>query len=74
MEKRQICFIRHGITAGNEQKKYIGSTDEPISDAGRKCLIKRASEGIYGTPDIVFSSPMKRCIETAQILFPEKKL
>ena len=29
-----LLFIRHGATAGNLEKRYIGSTDEPLCDIG----------------------------------------
>lgn len=78
-----IYFIRHGATAGNLEKRYIGRTDEELCTEG----IERLKELRELVPDIkgnsipavcqgaeaVFTSPMKRCIETADILFPNKK-
>lgn len=68
---KKICFIRHGSTAGNLEKKYIGITDEPLCREG----IAQA-QALYddGLPefDAVFVSPMLRCRQTAGILFPEK--
>ena len=35
----ELVFIRHGQTAGNEQRRYIGqSDDQPLSEAGRAQL------------------------------------
>lgn len=62
----KIVFIRHGKTAGNLEKRYIGSTDEPLCDEG----IAELSEMCGIMADIVISSPMKRCIQTAELLFP----
>ncbi|MGN1090786.1 MAG: histidine phosphatase family protein [Huintestinicola sp.] len=62
----KIVFIRHGKTAGNLEKRYIGSTDEPLCDEG----IAELSEMCRIMADIVISSPMKRCIQTAELLFP----
>ena len=78
-----IYFIRHGATEGNLEKRYIGRTDECLCPEG----IERLKELKEFMPDIqavsntagcksaeaVFTSPMKRCIETADILFPDKK-
>lgn len=61
-----ISFIRHGFTAGNFEKRYIGTTDEPLSDIGVSQLKKR----IYPRTDYVIASPMKRCIQTANIIYP----
>ena len=30
----KIVLIRHGATAGNIEKRYIGTTDEPLCDTG----------------------------------------
>ncbi|MBP1549116.1 MAG: histidine phosphatase family protein [Oscillospiraceae bacterium] len=66
----KIIFIRHGKTLGNLEKRYIGRTDEPLSHIGRNELF----EVQYHDCDIVIASPMKRCQETAQMLYPSKKI
>lgn len=63
-----LIFIRHGETNGNIQKRYIGKTDEPLCRKGKENLKSRT----YPECDIVVSSPMKRCIETADIIYPTK--
>lgn len=66
-----ISFIRHGSTEGNLKKQYIGVTDEPLCPAGREALRARCEEGIYPQISRVIASPMKRCLETAEILYPD---
>lgn len=61
-----VCFIRHAMTRGNLEKRYIGRTDESLCDEGTAELRKHK----YPNADIVFSSPMKRCIETARLIYP----
>lgn len=63
----KIIFIRHGKTEGNLRKAYIGRTDESLCSAGISELEKKH----YPAADIVVSSPMKRCIETAEIIYPK---
>ncbi len=63
----KISFIRHGETKGNRLKKYIGRTDEILCDEGIKTLKKIK----YPEADFVVISPMKRCIESAEIIYPE---
>ena len=63
----ELILIRHGKTAGNLLGRYIGSrTDESLCDEGR--------EGLAGKqlPEVerLYVSPMKRCVETAEILWP----
>lgn len=63
----RFALIRHGKTQGNLEHRYIGSrTDEPLCDAGRSML----QEKRYPAVTRVFASPMKRCMETAQMLYP----
>ena len=59
-------MFRHGKTRGNLERRYIGSTDEPLCREGRKELEGRTGPGV----SLVFASPMKRCLETAGILYP----
>lgn len=65
----KLYLIRHGKTYGNECKRYIGTTDESLSDKGCSELMQKC----FPETDILFVSPMKRCRETAAILFPEKE-
>ena len=63
-----ITWIRHGRTKANEEHRYLGKTEEPLSEEGiRQLLKKRADEGDTAG-DFLFSSPMQRCIQTAEIL------
>lgn len=67
----QITLIRHAMTAGNAERRYVGRTDEPLSEAG----IALASEA-KSDPDVqvVYVTPMQRTQQTAQILFPNARL
>lgn len=64
---KKLYLIRHAKTQGNLEKRYIGKTDESLSVEGVLELMKRKSR--YREADIVFTSPMKRCIETADIIY-----
>lgn len=70
--KINITFIRHGLTAANEESRYLGWTDEGLSENGA-CAIETIWQN-KPSAEIVFCSPMKRCIETANIIFKEKRL
>ncbi|MBR5637759.1 MAG: histidine phosphatase family protein [Pseudobutyrivibrio sp.] len=63
---RKITLIRHGMTPGNLNKCYIGITDEELSDEGISQIKSRS----YPKADIVFSSPLLRCIQTAKLIYP----
>lgn len=63
-----IVLVRHGATAGNVAKKYIGVTDEPLCPQGARLLRARASH--FPRVETLFVSPLHRCRETASILYP----
>lgn len=64
----KILLIRHGMTKGNAEHRYVGSTDEGLLPEERERLLTLAKTGRYKA-DKVLVSPMRRCIETAEILF-----
>lgn len=67
---KTILLIRHGMTLGNAQRRYIGRTDEPLCAEGHAQARRLFAEGLPPC-DAVFVSPMLRCRQTCQILFPE---
>ena len=70
-EPFKLHLIRHGLTSGNLQGLYIGSgTDIPLCDEGRAQLAELKERFEYPQVDTVFSSPLMRAVETANILFP----
>lgn len=69
MTNRTITLIRHGKTSGNFEKRYVGITDEQMTMEGEKEIYLRN----YPDADIVFSSPLVRCLRTAAVIYPTKK-
>lgn len=64
----EILLIRHGKTAGNLEGRYIGSrTDEPLCPVG----IAELQAKKYPPVDMIYTSPLKRCQQTAEILWPD---
>ena len=61
----EINFIRHGMTAGNLEKRYIGRNDEPLCSEGLAALKAKN----YPAPGVLICSPMKRCVQTAEVIF-----
>ena len=60
-------LIRHGKTQGNLEGRYIGArTDEPLCAEGLAALRERR----YPAAERVLVSPMRRCIETARLIYP----
>ena len=71
MKSYIIHIIRNGATEANLQGKYIGHTDVELSEDGRKQLLNMRDELVYPPVDAVITSPLKRCTETAKILYPD---
>ncbi len=69
----KLLLIRHGMTKGNEKKRYIGITDEELSEQGKvqvytlrqqltlEGMLEKNMEKTY-----IVVSPMKRCKQTAE--------
>lgn len=64
-----INLIRHGRTEGNLESRYIGVIDEPLCAEGIAELHSKA----FPECDAVICSPMRRCIQTAELIYPNKK-
>ena len=62
----RVLLLRHAATAGNLQHRYIGTTDEPLSPEGKESLAALH----FPKPELLVCSPLRRCIETAAIVFP----
>ena len=67
----QLYLIRHSMTAGNLKKRYIGRTDESLCPEGIVLLESYIQKNIYPEVQRVYVSPMKRCMETAKLIFKE---
>lgn len=65
-----LVMIRHGATWSNQEHRYLGKTEEPLSEEGIKELLLYKERGDYPGIDALFASPMKRCVQTAEILYP----
>ena len=74
MKNYYLYLIRHGITQGNLDGKYIGQTDLSLCPEGKKRIEELVAEDIYPEVGKVYSSPLMRCLETAEIIYPEQKL
>lgn len=74
MKGYRISVLRHGMTEANEKGIYIGKTDIPLSAKGAGEIAAKTDEFDYPSVHRVYSSPLRRCTETAEILFPETEL
>ena len=69
----EFILIRHGKTEYTETGRYCGASDPPLSERGRAELEASEVKTFLPTcpPDLVFSSPLSRAVETADLLFAD---
>lgn len=65
-----LVLIRHGVTQANKERRYLGKTDESLSEEGIELLKSYKMRKIYPDVEYLFTSPMKRCMNTAKIIYP----
>ena len=65
----KLWLIRHGMTKGNQEHRYVGTTDEDLLPEEKERLQARTAD-MNLHPAVVFVSPARRCRETAACLFP----
>lgn len=73
MKSYYIYFYRNGLTDSNLEGKYIGHTDVPLSEDGIKQIKQMKEDYDYPYVEAVFTSPLKRCKKTAELVFPDKQ-
>lgn len=71
MKSFTIYLFRHGLTKGNLNAQYIGHTDLPITTDSISALKNIKARHHYPEVAAVFVSPLRRCAESAAIMFPK---
>ena len=70
----KIYFVRHGETIWNKEKKIQGRSNIPLNEYGKE-LGMITADALKDIPfDIVYSSPLIRAKETAEILVKDRNL
>lgn len=66
----RIVLVRHGITVGGLYGAYVGITDQPLCTEGKEELVRKKKTGSFPVVDMLVCSPMRRCLQTAAIYYP----
>lgn len=70
----KLYLIRHGETDRNKAKCLQGRTDIELNEYGRE-LARKTAEGLKEVDfDMIFTSPLKRARETAEIIKGERTI
>lgn len=67
-------IVRHGKTQWNMLKKTQGSMDSPLTEEGIACAKSLRERLKVLEIDRVYSSDLKRAVDTAKILMPSKEI
>ena len=70
MKGYRLQLIRHEMTQANLDGRYIGTTDLPLCSEGVQELYGKIEKYDYPYAQRVFCSPLKRCTQTAAMLYP----
>lgn len=64
----RLYIVRHGETDWNKKRKLQGQVDIPLNEFGRHLAVE-TGKGLSDIPfSICISSPLKRALETAQLI------
>jgi len=66
-EKQRIYLIRHGATEWSQNGRHTGTTDLPLTAAGRKAAVRLRDVLSRVQFAQVFASPMQRARETCEL-------
>ena len=71
MKTYKLHVIRHGMTDGNKEGYYVGSKNLPVCEEGKAELQSILNEFEYPYIEKLYTSPLQRCIDTANIIYPD---
>lgn len=75
MKNYVLHFVRHGQTDSNGKGEYLGRrTDSELSLDGIRELIALREDYEYPAVELVYSSPLHRCLQTADLIYPDRRI
>ena len=73
MKSYRVHFIRHGACEETRRGEYVGTKDVSLSEEGIRELKELDEAFEYPGTAVLFTSPLKRCLETCEIIYPAIK-
>lgn len=67
----KMHFIRTGRTVPGSEKRYVGQSDPALCAEGLDEIERLRREFTYPAVQMVFTSPLLRCVQTADMLYPD---
>lgn len=68
----KLYIIRHGETFENASNRLQGRIDSNLTEEGKKQALEVRNYFVDKEVDLIVSSPLKRCVETANIISNDK--
>jgi len=65
----ELILVRHSITQGNLERRFIGRTDIPLAPEGE--VLAQKARGMMPAIEALYVSPLRRCRQTAGCLWPD---
>lgn len=65
---RPMVLMRHGRTEWNRRGLVMGTNDVPLDVVGKRQALTAAKEISRWGVDVIYSSPLTRCIQTSEIV------
>src|SRR6185503_5903068 len=70
----QLILVRHGESVLGKAKRYAGHRDTPLSTRGRAQVSRLRRRFKKLQPEVVVSSDLRRCLQTARLLAPDSEI
>ncbi len=70
----RLLLVRHGESVLGRAHRYAGHRDTPLTPRGRTQASNLRSQIKKSHPDLIFSSDLKRCRDTAALLAPDQTI
>jgi alpha-ribazole phosphatase len=73
MDEVELIMIRHGETELNSRGVFAGRTDCSLTEESRKVIRDMVKAYPYPRVDVLFRSPLIRCLQTLELVYPDRK-
>lgn len=69
-----LLLVRHGESVLGRDRRYAGHGDTPLTPEGRRRVLRLRARFRRSGPDVIFSSDLRRCLDTAALLAPGREV
>lgn len=70
----RLLLVRHGESVLGRDRRYAGHRDTPLTPRGRFQIRRLRARFRRCRPDLIFSSDLRRCLDSAALLAPGRAI